>query len=248
MILLSLIPFLTPLFPVFILLLSLEFMKFRSYQLKSSVVGPDIFQCVLSGKRGQRGRCLRVFKMVFLVVIVDIEILVMCMTGYLHAILELATPASERKAAPLGGNSSLTGTCWLTWDSPLAWKKGWREAVTSAQHDTPGRALSKGIFTRCFAGWFCPGSKLIPLRGQFNCAHIQPNTLPSAELTAPDSVLHFWGWHVQGPLICAPRAGQCHTSSWNRFRKSCFPLLWIAMFVSWISNYSGFALRWNTVL
>lgn len=32
---------------------------------------------------------------------------------------------------------------------------------------------SSGVLTRCFAGWFCPGSKLIPVRAQFNCAPIQ---------------------------------------------------------------------------
>lgn len=104
MILLSSIPFLTPLFPLSILLLSLEFMKFRSYRLKSSALGPDVFQCVLSGERGQRERCLRVFSMAFFV---DIKVLVMCMTGFLHAVLELPAPASERKSAPLGENSSL---------------------------------------------------------------------------------------------------------------------------------------------
>lgn len=128
-----------------------------------------------------------------------------------------------KKSCPSWGKLWSKGTYWQTWDSPLAWKKGWREAGTSAQHDAPRRALSEGIFSRCIAGWFCPASKLIPPRGQFNCASIQLSLLPSADLTAPESVLHFWGWYVLGPFLCVPRAGQCHTSSWNRFRKNLHP-------------------------
>lgn len=45
--------------------------------------------------------------MAFFVAIVDIKILVMCMNGFLHAVLELPTSASERKIAPLGENSHL---------------------------------------------------------------------------------------------------------------------------------------------
>lgn len=107
MILLSLIPFLTLLFPLPIFLLSLEFMKFRSYRLKSSMPGPDVFVCVLSGERRQKGKCLKVFLTAFPVAIVDIKILVMYMNGFLHAVLGLPTSASRRKPFLLGENSGL---------------------------------------------------------------------------------------------------------------------------------------------
>lgn len=50
---------------------------------------------------------MKIFLMAFFVAIVDIKILVMCINGFLHAVLELPTSASERKAAPLGENSCL---------------------------------------------------------------------------------------------------------------------------------------------
>lgn len=47
--------------------------------------------------------------MAFFVAVVDIRILVMYMTGFLHAVLELPAAASERRASvlPLGENSGL---------------------------------------------------------------------------------------------------------------------------------------------
>jgi len=49
------------------------------------------------------------FLVAFFVVVVDIRILVVCMTGFLHTILELPAAASERRASvlALGENSGL---------------------------------------------------------------------------------------------------------------------------------------------
>lgn len=56
---------------------------------------------------------------------------------------------------------------------PIGLENGWKEVVTSPQHDTSGRALSEGMFTRYFAGCFCPSFKLIPVWRLFNCANVQ---------------------------------------------------------------------------
>lgn len=95
--------------------------------------------------------------------------LVFCMLSlnYQHLLL------TEKLQCSLLGKTLVWRNLLADMRFPIGLENGWKEAVTAPQHDTSGRALSEGMFTRYFAGCFCPGFKLIPVWRLFNCANVQ---------------------------------------------------------------------------
>lgn len=155
-------------------------------------------------------------------VIVNTGTLAVCMTGFLYATLEPVTAAFKKRVSvlPFVGNSDQRSLlAEMRFLSVL--RKGWREDITSPQHNT----LSEGMLTRYFAGWLCPGFKPISDWVLLNCA---PGLL-RLNLTA------CAGDCMLGPYLGTQRAQavQCLTlgqSSKKLFFSSCEELC-----VSWIS-------------
>lgn len=100
-------------------------------------------------------------------VIVNTGTLAVCMTGFLYATLVPVTAAFKKRVSvlPFVGNSDQRSLlAEMRFFSGL--RKGWRENITSPQHNT----LSEGMLTRYFAGWLCPGFKPISDWVLLNCA------------------------------------------------------------------------------
>lgn len=158
------------------------------------------------------------------------------MTGFLYATLEPVTAAFKKRVSmlPFGGNSDQRSLlAKIRFLSGL--RKGWREDITSPQHN----ALSEGMLTRYFAGWLCPGFKPILDWVLLNCA---PGLL-RLNLTACAGDCACWD-----PTLAHREPRQCNVWPWDRARKSYFfPPVKSCVFHESL-NCSVLVSWWNTVM